>query len=142
VSTHPPTLAASAAAPPPGAFVASASAAPLPFRRDGDEFSFPLGGALLLLGLLTVALWAWTTGRRGGPARLPPPFGLRGMRGLGANAVEEPVRVVGGARLDVGGRVHVVEWRGQQVLVAVNAGSSPVVLASRRLDEAAAPEQR
>jgi len=130
-------VAASASAAPSASLVASASAPALPFRRDGDELSFPLGGALLLLALLAVAVWAWTVGRRGraGAPRLP--FPLQAWRERSAGAAEEPVRIVGGARLDVGGRVHVVEWRGQQVLVAINGASPPVVLARRRLDEPA-----
>jgi hypothetical protein len=126
-------VAANASAASSASLVASASAPALPFRRDGDDLSFPLGGALLLLALLAVAVWAWTVGRRRGASapRLAFPFQRP------AGAAEEPVRIVGGARLDVGGRVHVVEWRGQQVLVAINGASPPVVLARRRLAEAA-----
>lgn len=113
----------------------------LPFRRDGDDAPFPLAGAILLLALIAVAAWAWTIGRRSprtGPAFLS---GKWPFLGHSPSASGEQIRVVGSARLDLGGRVHVVEWRGQQVLVAVNGASAPVVLARRDIADPAPESQ-
>jgi hypothetical protein len=104
------------------------------FQRDGDAASFPVAGAILLLVLLAIAAWAWAVRRK--ENRLPWRLALP-TRWLSAarSVTGAPVRIVASARLDVGGRAHVVEWGGQQVLIAVNGASAPVVLARRRLDD-------
>lgn len=129
-------LAAATAAgdPPVLPSVAASAPPPLVFRRDADEFSFPVGGAILLLALLAVAVWAWTLGRRA-PGRRPR--GLAGPWRLpGTAAAEDGQRlsVVASTRLDLGARLHVVQWHGEQVLVAVNGTAAPVLLSRRRAD--------
>ena len=127
-----PGLAMGSAAASTPSFATASAAQPLPFRRDADEVSFPLAGAVLLLVLLAIAAWAWTVGRRRGKAAVFTsrwPFVAASPDGS-----NEQARVVGSTRLDLGGRVYVVEWRGRQILVAVNGTSAQVVLARREVD--------
>lgn len=91
--------------------------APLPFRRDTNDTGFPVAGAVLLLVLAaaTALAWWWRHRRAGAPLpRLGAPAGA--------------LRVTASARLDVHTRLHVVEWQGRQLLLAVNGATAPVVL--------------
>lgn len=108
---------------------ASSSAVPLelPFRRDAEDLGFPVGGALLLIGLMVMALWLVWQGKR----RAASSQGGRGwisLFGAVPSHSAQEVRVVASTRLDVSTRIHVVEWRGRQLLVAVNGSAPPVVL--------------
>lgn len=93
------------------------ASAPLPLRRDTDDTGFPVAGAVLLLVLAAVTVLTWWRRhhRAGGP--FPP---------LGAPA--DALRVTASTRLDVHTRLHVVEWQGRQLLLAVNGAAAPVVL--------------
>lgn len=119
------------------ASAASSVAQPPAFRGDADASSFPIGGAVMLLVLLAVAAWAWTAGRKGGSRLGRPSSSRRWPFPLAPAANASSMKVVASARLDVGGRAHVVEWGGQQVLIAINGTGAPVVLARRRLADAA-----
>ena len=50
------------------------------------------------------------------------------FRTLPASVEGVAARVVGTTRLSPGGALYVVEWRGSQVLLAINGSSDPVVL--------------
>lgn len=91
--------------------------APLPLRRDTDDTGFPLAGAALLLVLSAATALAWWRRHRQAGAPFPP---------LGAPA--GALRVTASARLDVHTRLHVVEWHGRQLLLAVHGAAAPVVL--------------
>ncbi len=93
------------------------SSAPLPFRRDSDDTGFPVAGAVLLLVLAAATALAWWQRHRRAGAPFPP---------LGAPA--GALRVTASARLDVHTRLHVVEWQGRQLLLAVHGATAPVVL--------------
>ncbi|KQV92864.1 flagellar biosynthetic protein FliO [Rhizobacter sp. Root1221] len=103
------------------------ASSPLPFRTEATDPGFPVAGAVLLLVLVAVAAGAWWfRHRRSGPwlQRLVTP-------------APAEVRVVSSVRLDVNTRLHVVEWKRRQLLVAVQGAGAPVVL--DRDDAPAAP---
>jgi hypothetical protein len=79
--------------------------------------------------LLVIAAWAWWTASRRGlqPWRTI----IRSRSFLPAGARPGGTRIVESIRLDVGGRVHVIEWRDEHILVAVNGAGPAVVLARR-----------
>lgn len=116
----------------PGVSAASAasaaevgSAQPLPFRQD-DAPAFPLGGAVLLFGLMAAALYiVWWDRRRGGSKHRWPQL-LKGRSSTDAGT--QDVQVMSSTRIDATTRVHVLAWQGRQLLVAVQAGQPPVVL--------------
>jgi len=102
-----------------GTPAASQASAPLPFRRDDvSDPGFPVAGAVLLLALIGVAAGVWWLRHRRSGAWL--------QRLVAPAAVE--VRVVSSVRLDVNTRLHVVEWKRRQLLVAVQGTGAPVVL--------------
>jgi hypothetical protein len=96
---------------------ATQASAPLPFRRDTDDTGFPVAGAVLLLVLAGATVLTWWRRHRQGGGTFPP---------LGAPAGAP--RVTASARLDAHTRLHVVEWHGRQLLLAVNGAAAPVVL--------------
>lgn len=115
---------------PSGLFLAGAASSPaIPFRQDADV-GFPVGGAVLLVVLMAVALWAWgfarvrRTGREGRvPAWLARLNLARAAEpGDGELALVDSMTV--GAQL----RVAVVEWSGGRVLVGVGSSGTPVAL--------------
>jgi hypothetical protein len=110
----------------------------LPFRRDDDP-AFPVGGALLLFGLMAAALWiVWWDRRRGGRLGRPGKAWSQLITGRGiANSATQDVSVLSTTRIDATTRVHVLAWQGRQLLIAVQAGQPPVVL--DRQDLPAAP---
>ena len=82
----------------------------------------------MLVLLLVIAAWAWWSAHRRGSAPWQA-FLKRPGTLLSADAAGSRVRIIESARFDAGARVHVVEWRDQQLLVAVNGASTPVLLA-------------
>ncbi|OWQ46377.1 hypothetical protein CDL60_12895 [Roseateles noduli] len=132
------TTAATAASAAMEAAAASAAASaprllqPLPLRRDADEPGFPVAGAVFLLLLVLASVAAWWHRRRQGGLTLP---------GLSARLTSTPtsdLRVTAGLRLDVHTRLHVVEWEGRKLLLAVGGTAAPVVI--DRIDPAPQPE--
>ncbi|MBX3625337.1 MAG: flagellar biosynthetic protein FliO [Rhizobacter sp.] len=121
------TTAASATAAASGAEFGTAPA--LPFRRDDDPI-FPVGGAVLLFGLMAVALWiVWWDRRRGGRLGRSPKSWSRLLTGrTTADSATQHISVLSTTRIDATTRVHVLAWQGRQLLVAVQAGQPPVVL--------------
>lgn len=108
---------------------ASSSAVPqeLPFRRDAEDLGFPVGGAMLLIGLMIMALWlVWQGKRRGVSSQGGRSWAS--LFGVMPSPSAQEVRVVASTRLDASTRIHVVEWHGRQLLVAVNGSAPPVVL--------------
>lgn len=118
---------------------AASSLQSLPFRHEAESSSFPGAGVLLLMLLLMVAVWAWWAGRGRGLARWQSgrrrPIALLGR----AAAVSDGVQIVDSVRFDVGGRVHVVQWRDEQILFATH-GASPIVVLGRRSASPRDPE--
>lgn len=117
----------STAAPASGAASSAWSAQPLAFRKDTED-GFPLGGAVLLIVLMTAAVWAWWYGRARGrvPMRLPGVLGALTGRACSADGelrIVETLQGLGGVRL------MVVEWSGgRRVLVATSGAHAPVTL--------------
>lgn len=105
---------------------------PLPLRRDADEPGFPVAGAVFLLLVLTSAAAWWHRRRQGGLA-------LPGLPGMSARSIAicDP-RATASLRLDVHTRLHVVEWEGRKLLLAVGGAAAPVVI--DRIDPAPQPE--
>ena len=105
----------------------TASSPPLVFRRD-DDVGFPVAGAVLLFALMAGALaLVWYDRRRksspgGGWSRLLAP-----RLGQDSNAGAD-ARLLSTTRIDAGTRLHVIEWQGRQLLVAVQGQAAPVVL--------------
>ncbi len=115
-----------ASVPASSAWTVAPGAAPLAFRKDADE-PFPLGGAILLVVLMSAAVWAWWYGRvKGGRVgRLPglPASWIRPAAVRGELHVVEVLNAAGGTRL------MVVEWAdGRRVLVGANGANAPVAL--------------
>ena len=106
---------------------------PLPLRRDADEPGFPVAGAVFLLLLVLTSAAAWWHRRRQGGLALP---GLPGMSARSI-AICDP-RATASLRLDVHTRLHVVEWEGRKLLLAVGGAAAPVVI--DRIDPAPQPE--
>lgn len=124
----------------PATTAASSPIAPaLPFRRD-DEPVFPVGGALLLFGLLAAALWiVWWDRRRGSAKRNGAGAGWASLfegRAISTTTAQE-VKLLSTTRLDGTTRIHVLAWQGRQLLVAVQSGQQPVVL--DRLENTTSP---
>ncbi len=115
---------------------ASTAVAPtLPFGVRDAAPAFPWAGALLLLLLLGIAAWAWLTAARRG--QLPRGSWLaRATGALGSASTDASAPMLrSSVRLDASARLHVVEWHGRQVLLAINGATAPVVLAERTLVE-------
>lgn len=109
---------------------------PLPLRRDADEPGFPVAGAVFLLLLVLASVAAWWHRRRQGGLALPGMSGLPGISARSASTAD--LRVTAGLRLDVHTRLHVVEWEGRKLLLAVGGTAAPVVI--DRIDPAPQPE--
>jgi hypothetical protein len=111
------------------ASAATAQPAPLPFRHEAAEPGFPVAGAVLLavLAAATVGAWWWRH-RRGGIA-------LPGLAGSAA----APLRVTSSVRLDLHTRLHVVEWQGRQLLLAVSGTGTATVV--DRIDPPSTPSE-
>ncbi len=106
----------------------------MPFRRN-DDAPFPTAGAALLLLLIGLAAWAWWTASRRspGPAVVASAVARLWKTAPGSG---RSARLVASTRLGQGAVLHVVEWRGTDVLVAVNGSSEPVVLGRHPIDDA------
>lgn len=109
----------------------------LPFKREPADLAFPVGGAVLLVALMAVALWlVWFEKRRSPGNRQRARWGA--LFGPQANADSDGVRVLSSTRLDASTRVYALAWHDRQLLVAVHGNSQPVVL--DRIDAPAIPE--
>jgi hypothetical protein len=95
----------------------------------------------LLLGLVVLAVLARWFGRRRGRGRPWDDPAARRRWWLAVapgGACADPPRVLCTMRLDANARLHVVEWDGARVLVAVTPGAAPRVL-DRRVASPASP---
>ena len=106
---------------------AAAASAALPFVR-GEEAGFPLTGAMLLLTLLVVAAWAWWKGSHGASRAGGVRWPSLGSWKSPSSVVGASARVLGSTRLGPGVALHIIEWRGTELLVGINGASGPVVL--------------
>jgi hypothetical protein len=110
----------------------------LPFKREPADLGFPLGGAVLLVALMAIAVGlVWFEKRRGRGNRKKSPWGA--LFGAQADTDSEGVRVLSSTRLDAATRVYALAWHDRQLLVAVHANSQPVVL--DRINTPAVPEK-
>ena len=105
----------------------AAASATLPFVH-GDEAGFPTTGAMLLLAMLVVAAWAWWKGSHGAPRAGGGRWSNLGPWKSQSSAVGASVRILGSTRLGPGVALHVIEWRGAELLVGINGATGPVVL--------------
>lgn len=113
-----------------GLFLAGAASSPaIPFRQDPDV-GFPVGGAVLLVVLMAVALWAWGAARvRGTGSRRPlPAWAARLNLGRPSDVAKGELVLVDSMSINPQLRVAVVEWSGGRVLVGVGTSGTPVAL--------------
>lgn len=92
--------------------------APLPFRQDSQDPGFPTAGAVLLVLLIVAAALAWWLRHRRGGMALPR---------LAVQSSAQ-LHVSASVRLDLRTRLHVVEWQGRQLLLAVGDTGTPTVV--------------
>jgi hypothetical protein len=79
-----------------------------------------------LLVLLAMAAWVWWLRHREGGASRKAMTWRWGKVAMPTDM--DSIHLVASARLDINTRLHVVEWRGGQLLLGVGASSPPVVL--------------
>ncbi len=104
---------------------ASQASSPLMFRREPEAPAFPTAGLVFMLFLMGIAAFGWwLRKRRGGAAAGARPWVFGGL----ASNKSPDLKLVSSLRLDAGTRLHVVEWKNRQVLLAVQGTHAPVVL--------------
>jgi hypothetical protein len=109
--------------------ITAPQAAPIPFKKD-DQGGIGTGAAagtaacLLLLGVWGTIQIRSKGGRGPGPGQWPA---LLMLRGRGAAQRERSLRVLETAALSAQVRLHVVRWRGKDLLIASWASGAQIL---------------